>query len=127
VNFASLPRLAVAALGLIFSLSCALPGSGGRSRTSKVIDLTPQESPRLSIARGTREGIPSVTIQWDSVTGERYTLNYRDGQNPKTPWRPIPYATNLAGTGKPLTVRDETPGAPQRSYMVETLEPSGRP
>ena len=59
-----------------------------------------------------------VKMNWPSKPGERYTVLFSKDRRPNTPWKPLPSAMNLLGTGETLTVEDRVPEGQSRYYRL---------
>lgn len=62
-----------------------------------------------------------TTITWKAATNLTYTVYYTDAPLGKlADWKPLPQATNLRGTGKQITVTDQTGVDSARRYLLLT-------
>jgi hypothetical protein len=67
--------------------------------------------------------INGVHLQWESELGKGYTVYYRSPQIPNDPWKELPGAVRIKGTGELIQITDDSENARQRRYRIETLEP----
>ncbi len=77
----------------------------------------PWRKTTLMIVRS-RDG---VTLQWQSVKDQRYTILYSDPTQDAGRWQELPVGTQVVGTGGTMTIVDTAPTAAQRKYRSSTL------
>lgn len=69
-----------------------------------------------------------VQLSWPTKRGQKYTVLYAEARRPDVPWKPLPSAQNLIGTGGTLTVEDRVPEGRNRYYRLHRGDfPSARP
>lgn len=82
-------------------------------------DRKDPEPTRMIVTRDTQ----GVNMQFKSVEGLRYTVYYRNVNVGNDSWKPLPIATEIPGTGELILIRDQSKGAFDRKYRIQSLVP----
>jgi hypothetical protein len=80
--------------------------------TREVIE--PEHGTTLIVARGGSQ----VNLSWNSQTGMCYTVLYSEKLSGVNPWRELPGAINLRGTGDTMTFSDNVNPVVNRYYRL---------
>ncbi len=96
---------------------------GGGCVTREIVEKKPRDEVTLMVGRAGED----VTIQWKSQIGRTYTVLYSERMGGGSQWKPLPGATNIAGTGDMITIRDEVPNTMQRYYRLHVGRLAGTP
>ena len=82
--------------------------------SEQVGGVNPIEQTTLTVVRTADR----AQISWLSKKGQHYTVIYSDDRRHDVPWKPLPDAQNLIGTGETLTVEDQVPEGRNRYYRL---------
>jgi hypothetical protein len=108
------------AVRLFYCLAMALlPLAGSCVRT--IEPRKPLASVNLAITRG----IDGVTLSWQSVKGQVYSIQMKDKAGKDARWEFHPKGINLVGTGGIMTFKDQPPPGVTRQYRPHLLPVSG--
>lgn len=108
--FARHGQLARALLGAVFVAG----GLAGGCVSEEAGGTRPIEQTTLIVVRTADR----AQLSWISKKGQKYTVLYSDDRRPDVPWKPLPDAHNLVGTGATLTAEDRMPEGRTRYYRL---------